>query len=48
MKQEFTSISVTKKTLEKLKKIAKNKFEVPVSVQTTITWLIDTAQDNAK
>tara|TARA_R110002012_G_scaffold64998_7_gene170664 strand:+ start:9311 stop:9448 length:138 start_codon:yes stop_codon:yes gene_type:complete len=41
MDAKYTTISVTKETLQKLRKLAKNKFEVPVSVQTIITWLID-------
>ena len=41
MDSKYTTISVTKETLGKLRKIAKKRFEVPVSVQTVITWLIE-------
>jgi|TARA_R110000751_G_scaffold53519_6_gene115861 hypothetical protein len=41
MKQEFTSISVTKETSAKLRKLAKKKFEVPVSVQFLLAYFVD-------
>jgi len=46
MKQEFTSISLTKETQEKLRKMAKKKFEVPVSIQFLLAYFVD--KENGK
>ena len=38
---KWTTISVSKETLAKLRKLAKKRFEVQVSVQAVLTYLIE-------
>jgi|TARA_R110000744_G_scaffold205913_1_gene324569 hypothetical protein len=41
MNEKFRSISVSVDTLEKLKHLSKNRFEVEVSIQSVIAFLLE-------
>jgi len=44
----FKSVSVSKKTHDELQDMAKYRFEVPVSVQKVIEYLIKKEKNNAR